>query len=141
MDDAESRAEDEDLARLVRERIAAGPSRPLTELAAELGIDLDELGAGGQRSSAMDVREVVRLLNDTLGPTLVAALSGSHDPEIAQRWALEDGPEPDAGAVKRLLLAHKAWTLVSNSEGDDVARSWFVGENPCLGDGSPSSCA
>lgn len=41
--DAEDAAEEEEIARIVRERTASGESTPLADLARKFGIDLDEL--------------------------------------------------------------------------------------------------
>lgn len=41
--DAEDAAEEEEIARIVRERTASGKSTPLADLAQKFGIDLDEL--------------------------------------------------------------------------------------------------
>lgn len=88
-------------------------------------------------TARMGIREVVRQLNHSLGATLVAALAGSKDAKIVYRWARDDGPEPRPESQARLLLAHRAWVAVSQDEGDDVARLWFVGANPWLGEISP----
>lgn len=93
---------------------------------------------GAHRSTArLGIREIVRQLNSALGAALVAALAGSRDPKISYRWARTDGPEPRPEAQARLQLAHRAWTAVSGVEGEHVARLWFVGANPWLGEVSP----
>ncbi|MFS0717334.1 hypothetical protein ABC337_12760 [Arthrobacter sp. 1P04PC] len=88
-------------------------------------------------TARLGIREVVRQLNSALGATLVAALTGSKDPRISYKWARENGPEPKPAAVQRLLLAHRAWIAVSTNEGEHVARLWFIGANPWLGEVSP----
>lgn len=88
-------------------------------------------------TARLGIREVVRQLNAALGATLVAALTGSKDPRISYKWARENGPEPKPAAVQRLLLAHRAWIAVSTNEGEHVARLWFIGANPWLGEVSP----
>lgn len=93
--------------------------------------------AGFVGTARLGIREVVRQLNSALGATLVAALSGSKDPRISYKWARESGPEPKPAAVQRLLLAHRAWRLVSEIEGEHVARLWFIGANPWLDEISP----
>ncbi|WP_218220424.1 hypothetical protein [Nesterenkonia sp. Act20] len=85
----------------------------------------------------LSVREVARQLNSTLGPTLVAVLTGTPDRTISHQWARLDGPEPSPEAQERLRLAHRAWRTVSGAEGEDTARLWFIGENPWLGETSP----
>jgi hypothetical protein len=34
-------------------------------------------------------------------------------------------------------MAHRVWTLISVAENDYVARAWFIGANPRLGEVSP----
>lgn len=89
------------------------------------------------RTARLGIREVVRQLNNGLGATLVAALTGNKDPRISYKWARDTGPEPKPAAIQRLLLAHRAWTAVSTTEGEHVARLWFIGANPWLDEGSP----
>lgn len=67
----------------------------------------------------------------------MAALAGSKDRKISYRWAREDGPVPKDESVARLQLAHRAWTSLSSAEGEHVARMWFIGANPWLGEASP----
>jgi len=53
------------------------------------------------------------------------------------RWAKADGPTPGPGYTRRLQLAYRAWTHVAGAEGDHVARAWFLGGNPVLGETTP----
>jgi len=85
----------------------------------------------------VDLHEVARQLVSHLGPTLVAALAGATAKGQAIEWAMPDGPEPPPDAARRLELAHRVWTEVAASEGDDVTRAWFLGYNPLLGDHVP----
>ncbi|MBE1514914.1 hypothetical protein [Nesterenkonia halotolerans] len=85
----------------------------------------------------LNVREIVRQLRSSLGPTLVAVLAGNRDRTISSSWARTDGVVPTAEAQERLELAHRAWTTVSQSEGEHTARLWFIGAHPWLGDISP----
>lgn len=89
------------------------------------------------RTLRMNIHEVVRELNASLGPTLVAALSGSKDRKLPIRWAKPDGPEPRMDAARRLMFAHRQWGLLAAADGDHVARQWFVGGNPRLGEDTP----
>jgi hypothetical protein len=95
------------------------------------------IGAAHGRTARLGIREIVRQLNTALGPTLVAALAGAKDPKISHRWARTDGPEPRDEAQARLILGHRAWQAVAEVEGEHVARLWFVGANPHLGEVSP----
>jgi hypothetical protein len=96
-----------------------------------------DIGAAHAGTARLGIREIVRQLNSALGATLVAALAGSKDPKISYKWARTDGPEPKPEAQARLQLAHRAWTAVSSVEGEHVARLWFIGANPWLGEVSP----
>jgi hypothetical protein len=85
----------------------------------------------------MSIHEVARELNAGLGPTLVAALTGSKDRKLPIRWAHADGPEPGTAFRRRLLLAHRVWTLIAPGETAEVARAWFIGANPFLDEDTP----
>lgn len=85
----------------------------------------------------MSIRETARQLNVALGPTLVAALSGNRSRTISLQWEAGEGPEPDASSSERLRCAWAQWQIVEAAEGPDVARMWFLGSNPWLGDDSP----
>lgn len=77
--------------------------------------------------------DLVRHLTSVLGPTLVSTLAGSKDTRAAVAWSSEEGPHPDADAIDRLECAEAVWQKVSDAEGPDVARLWFIGANPWLG--------
>lgn len=83
------------------------------------------------------IHETVRQLNAHLGLTAVSYLSGAKDMKRAAAWARADGAEPRDGARRRLLAAHRCWMLISSAENDYVARNWFIGANPHLGERSP----
>ncbi|ALV47212.1 hypothetical protein MB46_18650 [Arthrobacter alpinus] len=93
--------------------------------------------SGCTGTAHLGIRVVVRQLNSGLGATLVAALTGNEDPRSSYKWARDSGPEPRTDAVQRLLLAHRAWSVVSANEGEHVARLWFIGANPWLDETSP----
>ena len=85
----------------------------------------------------MDIHEVARDLVEGLGSTLVAALTGSKDRKLPNKWAKPEGPEPSVDFKRRLLLAHRIWTQIENSDGAHVARQWFIGGNPSLKEDTP----
>lgn len=93
----------------------------------------------GTRNPAieLDVHEVVRRLNAHLGATLVAAATGVEDTTIPTQWAKLDGPAPGTEFTRRLRIAHLVWTSIADADGDDVARTWFVGGNPHLEGNTP----
>ena len=88
-------------------------------------------------TARLDIHELVRQLNTVLGPTLVAALSGTRDRKLPIKWAKSDGPTPGVDFQRRLQLAHRVWTQIAGAESDHVARSWFIGANPQLGEDTP----
>lgn len=95
------------------------------------------VGTAAVRTNELGIREIVRRLNAGLGPTLVAGLTGSKDRRISHKWAKDDGPEPNAAAVRRLMTAIRLWTELTEAHGEHVARLWFIGSNPWLGEDSP----
>ncbi|HWU29994.1 MAG TPA: HAD domain-containing protein [Microbacterium sp.] len=90
-----------------------------------------EAHAGGEAAA---IGVLLRDLIDGLGPTLVAAFVGEKDCRVVQRWADGATPFPAAGLRERLVCAHRVWQRVAAAEGEDVARSWFVGSTPWLHD-------
>lgn len=89
------------------------------------------------RSTGSDPHELVRGLNDGIGPTLVAALAGASSRARAYTWAKREGAEPPPEALNRIQFAHEIWRMLEDAEGAAVTRRWFVGGNPLLSDTSP----
>ena len=88
-------------------------------------------------TARMDIHQIVRALNEALGSTLVAALTGSKDRKQPIRWAKPNGPKPGTDFTRRLQLAHRLWTLLEQAEGEHIARGWFIGGNPLLDEDTP----
>lgn len=88
-------------------------------------------------TTRQDIHETTRQLLSHLGLTAVSLLAGAKDAKQASRWARADAAEPRPEARKRLLAAHRAWMQVSTAESDYIARNWFIGSNPRLGEVSP----
>lgn len=110
---------------------------PTTSSAATTASASTPRNSAYRRAIALDVREVTRRLNASLGGTLVSALAGSSDTKSSHRWAKDDGPQPRPETVKRLVFAYEQWQKVSEAEGEHVARVWFIGANPWLGYDTP----
>lgn len=85
-----------------------------------------------RRAISLDIREVTRRLNASLGGTLVSALAGSSDSKSSHKWAKSNGPRPRQESATRLNFAYQQWQRVTEAEGEDVARMWFIGANPRL---------
>ena len=79
-----------------------------------------------------EIRRLAHHLTDVLGSTLVSTLAGSTDTRAAAGWGHADVSTPSTEAMLRLECAENAWRTISGTEGDDVARAWFVGGNPWL---------
>lgn len=90
-----------------------------------------------ETAARLDIHELVRQLNSHLGPTLVAALAGVRDTKLPHKWAKAGGPTPQDKSLARLQAAHRAWSMISNADNHSVARAWFIGINPRLGEESP----
>lgn len=90
------------------------------------------------KTTRMDIHETVRQLTSHLGPTLVALLANVNDRKLPHKWSSADGPEPRDESKQRLMLAHRIWKELSQSENDYTARNWFIGANPRLGEASPA---
>lgn len=88
-------------------------------------------------TARMDIDQIALALNEALGSTLVAALTGSKDRKQPIRWAKPDGPKPSTDFERRLKLAHRLWTQLEAAEGEHIARGWFVGGNPLLDEDTP----
>lgn len=89
------------------------------------------------KTTRLTIHEVAKELVDHLGGTLVATLANVRDRKLPYRWAKPDGPEPQVEAETRLRAAHQIWSLLTKVDNDYVARAWFIGTNPRLGDEQP----
>lgn len=76
-------------------------------------------------------------LQQHLGSTLTAYLSGAGDLVLVDRW-VKGVAEPEALQVERLKLAYEATRYLVQAYGDATARSWFMGTNDLLDRESPS---
>lgn len=92
------------------------------------------------KTTRLDSHELVRRLNNHLGATLVALIADVRDRKLPYKWADANGPEPRLNSYERLVAAHRAWSAISDADSDYVARNWFIGANPRLGELSPAMC-
>ena len=84
---------------------------------------------------AWDPMTAQRLLS-ALGPTLTMALVGADNPDLPGEWLKIGGAAPTDEQARRMRLAAEIWDQLEESDGPDVARMWFLGANPTLGDSS-----
>jgi hypothetical protein len=85
------------------------------------------------RAMSAPIGEVVRELVDLLGATTVAAIGGVSETRAVQRWMTDR--EPQRPHVLRCAL--QAGLAIAAGADREVARAWFHGSNPMLGDDSP----
>lgn len=81
--------------------------------------------------------EVVSTLNDHLGNSIVAMMSGV-TPETVSRWSdkrRKASPKPDS--ERRLRDAYAVFVDLVKVDSPHTVRAWVIGSNPCLGDASP----
>lgn len=88
---------------------------------------------------ADEIKDLVKQMADCLGPTLVASALGAESSEVVRDWV---SPERDGLVLPHLELERlrymiAAWTVLSQAEGDEVARAWFTGGNPLLNEDTP----
>ncbi|MCW4354085.1 hypothetical protein ONR57_12315 [Hoyosella sp. YIM 151337] len=85
----------------------------------------------------LPAHSVAQRLIDALGPALVALLAEVRDRKLPYRWAK---PVRTAARMQqeRLLIALRAWEAITQADGPDTARAWFIGANPRLDEQSPA---
>ncbi|UNX55230.1 hypothetical protein MF406_02820 [Georgenia sp. TF02-10] len=90
-------------------------------------------------ATRLDIHDLVRILNENVGTTVVQAMTGAKDRGQPAAWARADGPEPRLKTVNQLRLGYRVWHLMAQAEGRNVALAWLVGANPRLGETTPVS--
>lgn len=83
------------------------------------------------------IHDLVRELNENVGPTIVQTIAGVKDRTLPSKWSKSDGPTPRAEAQRRLRLAYQVWWTVSSAQGPSVALAWLAGANPLLEENLP----
>jgi hypothetical protein len=87
-----------------------------------------------ESAMSLDMPEVVRKLADVLGPTTVALVGGVSETRAVQQWM--EGRQPQRAHVLRFAL--QLAQMISFPGDGKLARSWFFGSNPHLGDAAPA---
>ncbi|GAA4424032.1 hypothetical protein GCM10023169_20370 [Georgenia halophila] len=90
-------------------------------------------------ATRLDIHDLVRVLNENVGTTVVQAMTGTKDRGQPARWARPDGPEPRLRTVNQLRLGYRVWHMLEQAEGPNVALAWLVGANPRLDENTPVS--
>jgi hypothetical protein len=81
--------------------------------------------------------EVAAALREILGLKLCAYLGSVKETRAVNEWA-EGAREPSETVQRRLRLAFQVAGAIADVDGAEVARAWFQGLNPQLGDRSPA---
>ena len=81
----------------------------------------------------LSIHGVVRELTELLGATTVAVIGGVTETRAVHQWM--DDRVPQRTHVLRFAL--QIATMIASVAERDVARAWFHGSNPRLGDRSP----
>jgi hypothetical protein len=77
---------------------------------------------------------VVAELIDLLGAPLVATIGGVGETRAVQQWMA--GRQPQRPQVLRFAL--QVAMMIASSAERELARAWFLGSNPHLGDETPA---
>lgn len=76
-----------------------------------------------------EIQQVVRLLTDWLGPSLLGELCGMPGAAPLKKWLVQ---EPDADNAAKLRDGYQAFQIIRKAEGVDIARAWMIGMNTHL---------
>ena len=81
----------------------------------------------------MPIAKIVEELIDLLGATTVAVIGGVNETRAVQQWATDRKPQ----RAHVLRFALQLATMIATQADAEVARAWFHGSNPRLGDEVP----
>lgn len=85
----------------------------------------------------LDVHDLVRILVENAGATVVQAMTSTKDKGQVHRWARPNGPQPRLETEQQLRLGYRVWRMIEQSDGRHVALAWLVGANPRLDEDTP----
>lgn len=88
-----------------------------------------------ERAMSLPIEEVVKELIALLGLTTVAMIGGVHETRAVTQWT--NGRSPQRPNVLRFTL--QIASMILNEKDQDIARAWFHGSNPRLGDRAPAA--
>ena len=92
--------------------------------------------AAHERSVGLSVAEIAAVLQAQLGQALLSVIVGKNARTLA-RWTNATVRPPHA-SEKLLRDTFQVLEILSFVHSPDVARAWFMGMNPELGDASPA---
>ena len=87
-----------------------------------------------ERAMSLPIEDVVAELVALLGLTTVAMIGGVRETRAVTQWT--QGRSPQRPNVLRFTL--QIASMILNERDPDIARAWFHGSNPYLGDRAPA---
>lgn len=90
------------------------------------------------QATRQEMPDVVDYLADVLGRRLVAYIGGVGNTRTVVRWAQGESSVRGEDTEANLREAYEVVFLISRMDSPGVAKAWFAGLNPQLGDKSPS---
>ena len=88
------------------------------------------------RSVELSISDVAASLQAQLGQALLSVIVGK-DTRTVARW-VSGAVQPPQASEQRLRDAFQIMTLLTTADAAPVARAWFMGMNPQLGDETPA---
>lgn len=86
-----------------------------------------------EHAMEIPIEDVVRELVDLLGATTVAVIGGVKETRAVTQWL--SGRAPQRPHVLRFSL--QLGSMIASEASTEIARAWFHGSNPQLGDAVP----
>lgn len=88
------------------------------------------------QSVELSISDVAASLQEQLGQALLSVIVG-RDTRTVARW-VSGAVQPPQASEQRLRDAFQIMTLLRTADAAPVARAWFMGMNPQLGDETPA---
>lgn len=88
-------------------------------------------------TTRMNIHDLVRVLNENVGASVVQAMAGVKDRTSPYKWAKFDKAGPRPEVESRLRLGYRVWRTIEQGEGKHIALAWLMGANPRLGEDLP----
>lgn len=89
-------------------------------------------------SIKLSIDDIVRVLVEALGRSVVMHVARVSDPHAVTGWS--DGTRtPRPNIEKRLRTAYHAFQLIATADNEYAARAWFIGLNPQLDHEAPAT--
>ena len=92
--------------------------------------------AAHERSGGLSIAEIAAVLQAQLGQALLGVIVGKNARTLA-RWTHATVRPPHA-SEQLLRDTFQVFEVLVSAQSSDVARAWFMGMNPELGDASPA---